>query len=398
MPERATTMTIGMLTAVPARNDGAVFPALYELAKALELIDPIKLKLFGIEDECAPEDEAAWPGLQVSAGRAVGPRRFGYSPRLTDRLFSGGLDLVHTHGVWMYPSVASLRWARRARRPYIVSPHGMLDSWALAQSRWQKRVAGALFENDHLTGAACLHALTRSEARSIRSYGLRNPICVIPNGVRIPPRPAPRNPPWEQAVSPEDRVLLYLDRLHPAKGLTELLVAWSQLRLETSARSWKLVIAGGDDDGHGDFLRRLCGALGIEETVVFAGPLCGAARAASFARASALVLPSRGEGLPPAVLEAWASAVPVLMTPGCNLPEGFEAGAAMSIAATGPLEIREALERLFWLPTADLRAMGERGRELARQNFSWDSAANEMKLVYEWVLGRGEQPASVMLQ
>jgi len=388
------TMTIGMLTA----SDGAVFPALCELAKALELIDPIKLKLFGIDDEDGLADRAAWQGLQVCAGQVVGPRRFGYSPSLVDRLFSGGLDLVHTHGVWMYPSVASLRWARRERRPYIVSPHGMLDSWALAQSRWKKRVAGALFENDHLTGARCLHALTRAEARSIRSYGLKNPICVIPTGVRIPPRPAPPNPPWEEAVGPNARVLLYLGRLQPAKGLSELLLGWSQLRRETSARSWKLVIAGGDDGRHGDWLRRLCHALGVEKTVVFAGPQRGAAKAASFARASALVLPSRSEGLPAAVLEAWANGLPALMTPACNLPEGFDAGAAMSIADTGPLEIRDALQWLLWLPAADLKAMGERGRELARRSFSWDSAANEMKQVYEWVLGRGEQPASVMMQ
>ena len=394
-------MTIGMLTAAPARNDGAVFPALCELAKALELIDPITLKLFKIEGEQTLADQIAWEGLQVCAEPSVGPRRFGYSPSLMDRLFSGGLDLVHTHGVWMYPSIASLRWARRERRPYIVSPHGMLDSWALAQSRWKKRVAGALFENDHLTGAACLHALTRAEARSIRSYGLRNPVCVIPNGVRIPLRPVPPNPPWEEAVGPEDRVLLYLGRLGPENGLTELLVAWAQLRLETSARSWKLVIAGGDDaddGGQGDWLRSLCGGLGIESTVVFAGPQWGAARAASLARASALILPSRCQGLPMAVLEAWASGVPALMTPWCNLPEGFEAGAAMSIAATGAMEIRDALERLFWMPSGSLRVMGERGRDLVKQSFSWESAAKEMKLVYEWVLGHGEQPASVLLQ
>jgi poly(glycerol-phosphate) alpha-glucosyltransferase len=387
-----------MLTAAVSRNGGGVFPASSQLAKALELIDPIKLKIFGIEDEYALADQAAWQGIQVSAERVVGPRHFGYAPSLTDRLLSGGLDLVHAHGIWMYPSIASLRWAHHERRPYIVSPHGMLDSWALAQSRWKKRVAGALFENQHLRGAACLHALTRAEARSIRSYGLKNPVCVIPNGVRIPVTAAIPHPPWEEEAGPETRVLLYLGRLHPKKGLTALLLAWSQFRIEPAARSWRLVIAGGDEGGHGDWLRRLCGALGIEGTVVFAGPQYGTAKAASFARASAFVLPSQSEGLPMAVLEAWASGLPVLMTPECNLPEGFEAGAAMRVAAPRPIEIRNALERLFQTPPARLRAMGARGRELARQNFSWDSAAHEMKLVYEWVLGQGEKPASVTLQ
>jgi len=274
----------------------------------------------------------------------------------------------------------------------------MLDPWALAQSRWKKRIAGAFYEDRHLKGAACLHALTMAEARSIRAYGLRNPVCVIPNGVHIPAKPAPPHPPWEQAVAPENRVLLYLGRLHSKKGLTALLLAWSQFRLQAAARPWRLVIAGTDEGGHCDWLRRLSRVLGTEATVVFAGPQYGAAKAASLARASAFVLPSQSEGLPMAVLEAWAGGVPMLMTPQCNLPEGFEAGAAIPIAAPGPIEIRNALEHLFWTPQERLRAMGIRGRELARQNFSWDSVAREMVSVYEWVLGRGDKPASVLLQ
>jgi len=392
-------MTIGMLTAAVSRNGGGVFPASCGLAKALELIDPIKLKIYGIGDEHTLEDQPAWRGLPVSAERVRGPRHFGYAPTLTDRLLSGGLDLIHAHGIWMYPSIASLRWSRRERRPYMVSPHGMLDSWALAQSPWKKRVAGALFENHHLRGAACLHALTRAEFRSIRRYGLKNPVCIIPNGVQIPADAAPLpSPPWEEVVGPTAHVLLYLGRLHPKKGLTALLVAWSQLRRETAAHSWKLVIAGNDEGGHSAWLRRLCGGLGIAGTVVFAGPQHGEAKAASFARASAFVLPSQSEGLPMAVLEAWAAGVPALMTPECNLPEGFDAGAAMPIAAPGPIEIRNALERLFWTPPPLLRAMGERGRELVSRNFSWNSAAREMKRVYEWILGQGDQPASVCLR
>jgi len=391
-------MTIGMLTAGVSRNAGGVFPASCGLARALELIDPIKLKVFGINDENTLADRPAWKGLEVRAEPVVGPRRFGFAPSLPGRLCSGRLDLVHAHGIWMYPSIADLRWARRERRPYMVSPHGMLDSWALAQSRWKKRLAGALYENRHLAGAACLHALTPAEARSIRAYGLKNPVCVIPNGVHIAPRPAPPNPPWEQAVDPQARVLLYLGRLHPKKGLTALLLAWSQFRQQPAARPWRLVIAGTEEGGHNSWLRRLSRALGIQETVVFAGPQHGAAKAASFARASAFILPSQSEGLPMAVLEAWASGLPVLMTPECNLPQGFDAEAALQIAAPGQVEIRNALERLFWAPPAGLRAMGARGRELARQSFAWDSVAREMKLVYEWILGQGDKPASVMLQ
>jgi poly(glycerol-phosphate) alpha-glucosyltransferase len=297
----------------------------------------------------------------------------------------------------MYSSVASLRWARRQGRPYVISPHGMLDPWALANSPWKKRIAAGLFEHRHLAGAACLHALTAAEAASIRDYGLRNPICVIPSGVHVPTGLAPAAPSWNEAVGSGERVLLYLGRLHPKKGIGALLLAWSWMRSHPGARAWRLVIAGWDERGHLDSLRRLCPQLGIADTVVFPGPQFGSDKAASYARASAFVLPSQSEGLPVAVLEAWAHGLPVLMTPQCNLPEGFGARAAIPIAAPDVPEIRDALGRLFSTPAAELGAMGARGRELAGQRFAWSSIAGEMKRVYKWVLGGGQKPDSVAM-
>jgi glycosyltransferase involved in cell wall biosynthesis len=394
---RESQMTIGLLTSAVSRHGGGVFPASCGLAKALEVLSPIRLKIYGIEDEYSRMDREAWMGLPVTAERVIGPRRFGYAPRLCRRLRSGGLDLVHTHGIWMYPSIASLGWARRERRPYIVSPHGMLDSWALERSRLRKRLAGALFENRHLEEAACLHALSPAETGSIRAYGLRNPVCVIPNGVDIPDRPAAPCPPWNDSVGPAERVLLYFGRLHPKKGLTPLLLAWSQFRTRLASRSWRLVVAGSGSGSYPEQLRRTCRALGIENSVVFVGPQYGADKAASFSRAEALILPSQSEGLPMAVLEAWAHGLPVLMTPQCNLPEGFERSAAVRIDAPGQVEIRNALEKLFWTPAGTLAAMGAQGRALAEERFSWRSAAAEMKRVYEWVLGLGARPLSVVM-
>ena len=126
----------------------------------------------------------------------VGGGAFGYAPRLARSLREGRLSLLHANGLWMYPSLASRRWSRRARRPYLIAPHGMLDPWAVAHSAWKKRLVGWWFENAHLAGAACLHALTAAEARALRSYGLRNPICVVPNGVDPPIEPVSAGRPW----------------------------------------------------------------------------------------------------------------------------------------------------------------------------------------------------------
>ena len=101
-------------------------------------------------------------------------------------MLNADLDVLSVHGLWKYCSVGSQRWHRRTGRPYVVHPHGMLEPWALRNAMWKKRVAALLYENQHLHGAACLRALSEAEAESIRSYGLRNPICVIPNGVDLP--------------------------------------------------------------------------------------------------------------------------------------------------------------------------------------------------------------------
>src|SRR5947208_8295710 len=112
----------------------------------------------------------------------------GYSSQLVAALITAELDILSTHGLWKYCSVASNAWHRRTGRPYIVHPHGMLERWALQNSKWKKRIAALLYEDRHLRGAACLRALSEAEAQSIRAYGLRNPVCIIPNGVDLPER------------------------------------------------------------------------------------------------------------------------------------------------------------------------------------------------------------------
>ena len=107
------------------------------------------------------------------------------------------------------------------------------------------------------------------------------------------------------------------------------------------------------------------------------------------------MLPSLSEGLPVAVLEAWSYGLPVLMTEACNLPEGFAAGAALSIA-TDPAGIAAGLRRLFALSDAERRGMGARGRALVRARFAWASVGEQMAAVYRWVLGGGSPPSCVL--
>jgi poly(glycerol-phosphate) alpha-glucosyltransferase len=306
------------------------------------------------------------------------------------------LDLVHTHGLWAFPSVAALRWAAQWRKPLVVSPHGMLDPWAVRHSAWKKRIAGWLFESRHLRGAACLHALNDAEYHAIRAFGLANPVAIIPNGVDLPePEASPARPVWVAGVG-NRRTLLYLGRLHPKKGLTNLLHAWARVQREATAvaRSWCLVIAGWDQGGHETELQRLVETVQLGDTVLFVGPQFDAQKTATLSWADAFILPSLSEGLPMAVLEAWAHRLPVLMTRQCKLPEGFAAGAAMEIAPDAD-EMARTLAAFLNLPEQVRVAMGERGRQLVKERFAWDDIASQMVDVYRWLAAGGERPTCV---
>jgi poly(glycerol-phosphate) alpha-glucosyltransferase len=268
----------------------------------------------------------------------------------------------------------------------------MLDPWALRNSAWKKRIAGWLYENPNLRGAACIHALCDAEARAIRDYGLDNPICVIQNGIDPPPSLEAPPPGWEDGGTHGAKVLLYLGRLHPKKNLLNLLQAWADVQLENqAAREWRLVIAGWDQNGHQAQLERAACDLKIDGTVCFPGPEFGDAKHATFCRADAFILPSLSEGLPMAVLEAWAYGLPVVMTAECNLPEGFDAGAALRLGPK-PESITPALVDLIGMSTPARAAMGGRGAQLVRDRFSWSRIARQMRAVYEWCLDAGPKP------
>jgi glycosyltransferase involved in cell wall biosynthesis len=391
---------IGFLTGHLTRRSGGLHDSVRRLAQTLYERGAI-VDVLGLVDRSTVDDCLAWAPLQPQVFRVIGPVTAGYAPRLYDALARSRAELVHCHGIWMYPSLACLRWESRTHRPYLISPRGMLDPWALRRSGWLKRGAGFLFQNAHLRRAACIHALCDGEADAVRAYGLRNPICVIPNAVDLPKLAANWKFGTESFLSKfggDRKIVLYLGRLHPKKNVTSLIRAWKRT-LDSQHRmkeNWVLAIAGWDQGGYERELKKLTSDYGLTASVRFSGPLFGQEKEAAYRACDAFILPSLSEGLPMTVLEAWAHAKPVLMTPQCNLPEGFAAGAALQIG-TSPSEIAAGLKQVTEMNDEDRRAMGSRGRSLVATSFSWPRIGEQMRSVYEWVLGGGATPQSVRL-
>jgi glycosyltransferase involved in cell wall biosynthesis len=380
-------MKVGFLVSSVSREAGGLFQSVRGLAKAVASTNA-DVRVFGIRDEQSAVDLQEWRPLSVQTFRSR-LRAWGYSDQLVPAMLNADLDILSVHGLWKYCSVGSQRWHQRTGRPYVVHSHGMLDLWALRNARWKKRIAAALYENQHLRGAACLRALSEAEARSIRDYGLRNPICVIPNGIDLPDLRGSD----AKTQSENPKTLLYLGRLHRKKNLANLIRAWNKTfhSQDRNSDSWVLAIAGWDQGGYESELRRTAAGA----SVVFLGPRFGAEKGECYRACDAFILPSLSEGLPMTVLEAWAHAKPVLMTPECNLPEGFQANAALRIGTT-PDEIAAGLKQLAEMSAEDRNQMGNRGRVLVATRFSWPRIGEQMRAVYEWMLD-GEMPDSVRL-
>ncbi len=391
-------MKAALLTYSVSRVFGGVYEVTRRAAQSLAEQPDMRVDVFSLEDQFTSADVAQWQPLAPHTFPHRGPRLCGYAPGLARALEQADADVLHVHGIWSYYSLAGRAWSRRQHRPYLLTTHGMLSARSLDVARWKKFFAAAVFKNTVLRSAQCLQAFSEHEVSEIRDYGLRNPVCVIPNGIDLPGRAPTEPPPWCDHVEPGTKVLLYLGRLHPIKGLPDLLRGWAEFRRRsgTEAKNWNLAIAGWGESGHEAELKVQAQAASLSDSVHFLGPQFGDDKAAAYHHADAFVLPSLSEGLPTAVLEAWAHGRPVLMTPECNLPVGFETGSALRLDRE-PSAMAESLAQLCALSDTERAAMGARGRLLVAERFAWRKVAAQLRDVYEWLAGGGPTPACVTL-
>ncbi|WP_062297449.1 glycosyltransferase [Nostoc piscinale] len=102
------------------------------------------------------------------------------------QLASQELDLIHNHGLWMFPNLYARKAAVRNKIPLVISPRGMVESWSLNNSWYKKWPAWLLYEKHNLDNATAFHATSAEEVQSIRNLGYKQPVALIPNGVSIP--------------------------------------------------------------------------------------------------------------------------------------------------------------------------------------------------------------------
>ncbi|MFC0588676.1 glycosyltransferase [Novosphingobium aquiterrae] len=360
-------MRIGLLTASASRAGAGVFEAVLQQAAMIRALGGEAL-IFALHDAYSDTDAVRFVPSTVATFPVSGPRQFGYAPGLVKALIDAELDLLHLHGIWMYPSRAATQWRRATKRPYLISAHGMLDPTTVNRRPWKKAIGRIGYEQASWRAADAFHALTKQEAANIRGQVGKARVIVIPNAAPMPNADNLRDMPAPK--------YLFLGRIHAQKNLRALMSAW---RIGAMDRNGGLLIAGWGDPAEEARVRADADYPG--SAVRLLGPVHGAEKQALLASARFMVLPSLGEAMPMSILEGWAAGLPAIISTQSNLPEGIAAGAALA-CETDPASIAAALRQAAAMNDDEWQAMSRAGVALVEGPFSAQTVAAQWARAY----------------
>ncbi|WP_296262056.1 glycosyltransferase [uncultured Phocaeicola sp.] len=380
-------MNILVFTYSITRAAGGVFDAVRELFTNTAF-STHNLNVISFRDEYCDMDVSQWNGLPIQlfdAGILL------YSSKAKQALLNANADILHMEALWRCPQLWMTDWKKRyANRPIVCSPHGMLDPYIIQSQGRFKRMISNLFFQKGLEAVDCYHALCQKELEDIRTYGLRQPVAIIPNGINLP------NTTKSFKRKDNKKHLLYLGRLHKKKGVDMLLTAIIRIKTEKPnlLADWHIDIVGWNHENCQAELERIVHEGHLEEQVTFHGGLFGDDKLRMYATSDAYILPSHGEGLPMTILEAWSWKLPVVMTSKCNIPEGFEANAALRIDDTIE-SVKQGLIKLLSMNPEQRKNIGVNGYQLVKEKFTWDASAKKMIQLYAWLFGNASKPSFV---
>ena len=289
--------------------------------------------------------------------------------------------VLYDVGLWLPQNHLVVRFAHARGLPLMISPRGMLSRKALEVSKWKKRLAWLAYQKSDLQIARVLHVTSETEAEDCRHRGLTQPIALIPNGIDVPPTKD------RKEAKGESRSALFLSRLHPIKGLKDLVEAWARAR----PAGWRVVVAGPDEDGHRKEVETLVDKLSVREQFDFIGAVDDEEKWKLYSEADLFVLPSYSESFGQAIGEALAAGVPVITTRATPWRE-IETNRCGWWIETGVDSLAKALSVATSSSDIELQEMGKRGRELILASYSWRSSAEKMISVMKWLTGEGVKP------
>ena len=289
-------------------------------------------------------------------------------------------SIVHLHGLWRVHTRIT-KDLLKAEIPYVITPHGMLDKWALNQSQLKKIISWYLWEQKALQNSSFIQVLSSGELEAIKKINADWKYHLIPNGIDIPLNKDlkiveyPKS--WENRIPKNSNVLLFLGRFHKKKGINELIKAWEIVSQYSYSKNWWLCFVG---SGKFNTLTKFDVPL-ENKRIIVSKPVFDFEKEKVFRNSSAFILSSFSEGLPMAVLEAMSYGKPCLISENCNLPETFEIGAAIK---TNPSvdEIIKSLKYLIKMDDKEKKEISKRAYNYVSLNHNWAKIISQLNDIY----------------
>ncbi|MBS0197831.1 MAG: glycosyltransferase [Planctomycetes bacterium] len=260
-------------------------------------------------------------------------------------------DVLHLHCVWSPTNLQIAAAARQMGVPYVVSLHGMLDDWCMAQRSLKKKAYMSLGGRVFLEKAARVHCTATAELSQSKKWFPHGAEAIIPYLMDLEPY---RNLPGRELAAKRfdflgenkgEPTVLFLSRLHYKKGPEFLLQAASMLKSQRIRG--QVAFAGTGDPAYVESLRQMSQKLGIAENVHFLGQVIGAEKLSLYQNADLFVLPTSQENFGLVLIEAMACGTPLITTKGVDIWQDVQASGAAEIVDQAPAQLAGAIAKLL---------------------------------------------------
>ncbi|WP_181858190.1 glycosyltransferase [Polaribacter sp. WD7] len=298
-----------------------------------------------------------------------------WSKKLSSLKDSIGIDIVHIHGVWMYPQFIAAKFCIKNKIPFLLSCHGMYEPWLWDKGKIKKKIYFDYLIKNKFNKASYIHAITPQEKENLTTLFPSNNIVEIPNlinNITISKK--------NKNSDHKEKYILYLGRLDEKKGIDLLLNAYS--RLKNNNISIKIA---GRFNNYKNYLETLVESLNLNDNVEFLGVISGKQKQDVIENALVLTAPSHSEVIGMVNLEAGILKTPVITTyqTGLHRDWNIQGGKLINPNVN---ELEKILKEVLSWSSEERKKNGEKLSNFIKENYSWEKRFKDWESLYNTII------------
>ena len=292
-------------------------------------------------------------------------------------------DVVHVHEHRQTLSIIACYFARRYGIPYVVQAHGSVLPFF--QKEGLKNIFDKVFGFKILHGASKVFALTEVEKEQYLKMGVEEDrIEIVPLGINIEEySDLPEEGIFREKfnISKDDKLIIFIGRVHEIKGLDLLIDAFKELA--DSESDVKLAIVG-PYDGYMDALNLRIAECDLSDKVIVTGPLYKSEKQEALVDCDLFVMPSKYESFTTSGLEAMACGKPLVLTKNNHIHDWVDGSVGLA-CDDDKMSLKDSMAEVLFDEELS-KKFGMNGRRLIQEKYNWDMINEQILNIYESII------------